>query len=456
MKSYELEPTHENLMQSFLADILGRNKDIFAFADILNSLEDSCSIAIDGSWGSGKTFFVNQVKMLLDANNDFVSTMNEEDKAVILSQWKRFHKGESPEFQLHMSVYYDAWENDNDEDPILSLIYAILKNANDDFSIPSDARFVKIAANILEFFTGKKWGDLIESFRSEDPLDKLKKEKAIETEIRRFLDALLEERGNRLVIFVDELDRCNPSYAVRLLERIKHYFSNDRITFVFSVNTSELQHTIKRYYGGAFDACRYLDRFFDLRMSIPPADYNAYYRSIDFNKDTYLYDIMCHAVICKYNLSIREAGRYLRNAKMAAYEAVHDSGGRYSFAFADGKTTLFCLTYVVPIMLGLRIVDLQRYESFVNGKDPSPLVDFMDIQDLFGFFLAGDESYDNVSGCTVVTAKEKLKEAYDAIFNTNYGGDIYNKKIGQCGFDKQTKDTLLRVVSLFSKYTYID
>ena len=48
MKSYELKPTHENLMETLIRDSLDRNEDIFWFADILNSLEDNCSIAIDG------------------------------------------------------------------------------------------------------------------------------------------------------------------------------------------------------------------------------------------------------------------------------------------------------------------------------------------------------------------------------------------------------------------------
>lgn len=56
----------------------------------------------------------------------------------------------------------------------------------------------------------------------------------------------------------------NPSFAVKLLARIKHYFFHDRITFVFAVNINELQYTIKKHYGTDFDACRYLGRFFDL------------------------------------------------------------------------------------------------------------------------------------------------------------------------------------------------
>ena len=87
---------------------------------------------------------------------------------------------------------------------------------------------------------------------------------------------LLPERGNRLVVFVDELDRCKPSYAVQLLERIKHYFSNDKVTVVFSINTKELQHSIRKFYGAEFDANKYLDRFFDYRISLPDADMDNY------------------------------------------------------------------------------------------------------------------------------------------------------------------------------------
>ncbi len=90
-----------------------------------------------------------------------------------------------------------------------------------------------------------------------------------------FFTEILCERGNRLVIFIDELDRCKPTYAIKLLEQIKHYMMDDRITFVFSVNLEQLQHTIKCYYGADFDASRYLDRFFDFRIDWPVLTYNG-------------------------------------------------------------------------------------------------------------------------------------------------------------------------------------
>lgn len=454
IKSYEIKPTNDNLIKAFLEDILNRNQDVFKFAEILNSLEDGCSICLDGNWGSGKTFFVKQVKMFLDANNEFFGSISEDDKFVVTSRCGG-KNSDTANFKPQVCVYYDAWENDNDEDPILSLIYAILKNVDADFSIDKDTSCIQIASNILQFFTGKDWNKLIDSFRSEDPLSELKKAKAIEEEIKRFLDALLVERGDRLVVFIDELDRCKPIYAVRLLERIKHYFDNDRITFVFSINTNELQHTIKRHYGNDFDACRYLDRFFDLRISLPPVNLSNFYRSISFSDD-YIYDIICKAVINKYNLSLREIAKYIKLTKIAAYNPTHENDRNVEFDFSEGKAIKFCLTCIVPIMIGLKLVDSNSYENFIQGKDASPLLAFAD-NDMFHRFrglLTNKETFDPEDNTkTIVTMVDKLKQVYDALFNTDYDGILYNIHIGEYEFRKNTKEQLLRVVSLLSKYT---
>ena len=65
---------------------------------------------------------------------------------------------------------------------------------------------------------------------------KRKSNSSFEQKIKDFFAIILAERGNRLVIFIDELDRCKPTFAVHLLEQIKHYIFDDRITFVFSIN----------------------------------------------------------------------------------------------------------------------------------------------------------------------------------------------------------------------------
>ena len=101
--------------------------------------------------------------------------------------------------------------------------------ANYSFAEPD---YIKAGTAILDSFFDTKCTDILAALKSEDPLSELKKAKTIEEKIRGFLSALLPEKGDRLIVFVDELDRCSPSYAVRLLERIKHYFENENITFM--------------------------------------------------------------------------------------------------------------------------------------------------------------------------------------------------------------------------------
>lgn len=304
MKSFELKPTEENLLSTYKNDQIGRNTDIHAFVDILNSLEDSCSIALDGAWGSGKTFFVKQVKMVLESCSPIKSKSEYRDE--IKTVWKNYHSGKEPEFQAQLCVYYDAWENDNDGDPILSLVYSILQQVDEETPFPKDNKIFEKVAALADCITGKSTTAVLESMKSDSALDDLRKSKSIHSTIVEFLDHLLEERADRLVVIIDELDRCKPNYAVQLLEKIKHYFDSERITFVFAVNLQELQHTISNYYGNAFDSCRYLDRFFDLRISLPPANMYRYYQSINFQSDYYTVDVVCKKLSsCSIFLSVK-------------------------------------------------------------------------------------------------------------------------------------------------------
>ena len=227
------------------------------------------------------------------------------DKQRVRHKWTTMHDGKQPEFQSQLCVYYDAWENDNDEDPVLSLVYSILQDVDVESPFEKESGIFDKGAAIAECLSGRNITAVVDSLKSKDALADLRKKKQIQSEVKGFFDELLVERANRLVIIVDELDRCKPEYAVRLLERVKHYFADDRISFVFSTNIKELQHTISNFYGEGFDAVRYFDRFFDLRITLPPVDMDSYLRSISFN-NRYVVDMVCYELIEQYALSLRE------------------------------------------------------------------------------------------------------------------------------------------------------
>ena len=77
------------------------------------------------------------------------------------------------------------------------------------------------------------------------------------------------EGGGRLIVVVDELDRCRPDYALAVLEVIKHFFEVQKVHFVLGVNLDALQQIVRVRYGMGVDSADYLKRFISLSMRLP-------------------------------------------------------------------------------------------------------------------------------------------------------------------------------------------
>ena len=307
---------------------------------------------------------------------------------------------------------------------------------------------------VLDVFSGKNLKGIIENLKSDNPLSKFKEQKALEEKLKDFFSEALNERGNRLVVFIDEWDRCKPSFTVRLLEQIKHYMHDERITYVLSINTEELQHTIKNYYGDSFDACRYLDRFFYLRINLPPVDKKKFYMNIELNGRYYL-EIISRRIIDVYNMQLREITRFYRQVRTAAYVPTHDDE-KWNCIFPDGEARQFMLSCIVPIIIGLKMVDISMYEQFISGKSGKPMVDILNTKEfstgLLCRFLKEDESFSQIEKKKLITPEEKILEIYNAIFVNKYSGNDYQKTIGKCEFDADSRKFVLVAASMLSQY----
>ncbi|WVV48879.1 P-loop NTPase fold protein [Pseudomonas sp. NA13] len=69
-------------------------------------------------------------------------------------------------------------------------------------------------------------------------------------------------------IFIDELDRCRPTYAIELLERVKHFFELEDCRFIVASDSTQLAHSVRAVYGEKFYSERYLSRFFDAEFRL--------------------------------------------------------------------------------------------------------------------------------------------------------------------------------------------
>jgi hypothetical protein len=82
-----------------------------------------------------------------------------------------------------------------------------------------------------------------------------------------------EDPGRRLVIIVDDLDRCRPDRIVEVLEATKLFFSLPGIVFLFGADHRQLVRALQAQYG--FDdseAKTYLEKMFQLTFDIPHKD----------------------------------------------------------------------------------------------------------------------------------------------------------------------------------------
>ncbi|RGQ85511.1 hypothetical protein DWY77_02565 [Megamonas rupellensis] len=449
MKSLELKPNKEILLETLEKNIIGRNTEIINFIRLLDSIKSNFSIAIDNDWGTGKTFFVKEVKMILDAYNehsyDYELSNLERIKNVI----------DIKNIDLHLAVYYNAWENDNQKSPLLSLIYEIIKVAKidtnkTDISINKEKIIKDGLSAIVKHFSGIDIKELLKCVETEakDIFKEIKGQKSTKEQVDNILNNLLLEHGERLVIFIDELDRCRPTFAVELLEQIKHYFDNDKITFVFSTNIKQLQYTIKKYYGEAFEAKRYLDKFFDLTISLNEINVIEYFNFVNENSRGDMYDYVCKEIVKEYNFTLRDVIKFVQINKICI-ENLRKTKNEY--LYFDEKNIRYVLTYVLPIVIGLKIKRYDQYEDFITGKDSTPLITILSKSEWISYGIDKLFSENEKSSKDINIIKEKLELMYKAIFIEEYI-DKHSIEIGKLEFTKETRKILFEAEGLLSRF----
>ena len=455
---FEILPTEDNLIESYSNNSLDRNKYIEQFYKMLTSNTSNFStISLDGKWGSGKTFFIKHAQLLMSVK------LYEERKADFKSIFGKYEGDKYSPIRGVVSnldkcevfpFYYDAWENDTDPYPVLSILYSLYKSLDigslEDKSIKENLNSIlsclSMSAQLLfgvpDINGGiKQINNEFKSSRKKELLLPITDHHSIIELIKQLInDVINKSHCKSIVIFVDELDRCNPSYAVRLLEDIKHYFSIDNVTFVFSVNLSELQHMVKIVYGDQFDAFRYLDRFFDIRLNLPVADQERYLKNeISTSEHIGILDHSILAVSSLFKLELREFYKFSRIVLLLAKS-------NSNFETQIHEDQVFVLDILLPLAIGLKFYDIEKFNNFIEGKDPSPILEILiqsDIQSLIKMIFLDNKA--NLENNNEGNIKELVEEAYQTIFEVKY------KTVGKCDFRRDWKSILLSKVCMIQR-----
>ena len=111
---------------------------------------------------------------------------------------------------------------------------------------------------------------------------------------------------------------------------------------------------------------------------------------------------------------------------------------------------------MLPIVVGLKMVDVSLYEKFISGKNPEPMINVFnteEFKDLIGeSFLGQNESFNIEEGKEMITLEEKIIEIYNSIFVNQYSVKKNFKIIGHCTFNENSKKIILTSESMLSKY----
>jgi len=316
--SNEIETPFEN-------DFWGREALADRLTDHVSRITVGATIAIDAEWGAGKSWFVNNWKAKLEKQKFKVIYLNAFNQDYI----------DDPFLTISMEIANCLKSEETNIDTIKETIgkayRAILPNlpmllwylttslvgmgalakpvAETIEKLKSTGDFGNEAAKILNEKLQEHLSAQVENYDKEkQSLEYFKKALA---EITSGLD-------KPLVFIVDELDRCKPEFAIRLIERIKHFFDIPKVVFILAVNKNQLEESINNFYGFS-SSSNYLEKFIDFSIILKSKDMDGKkYTEIlenynqDFQLSLNVNEIHLYTNLCKiYNPNPRQLIRII-------------------------------------------------------------------------------------------------------------------------------------------------
>ena len=257
-----------NPHEPFNEDAFNRKEEIEKLTNILSFIEEPFVLAITSPWGNGKTKF--------------------------LEMWRAFIQNKGIN-----SIYYNAWENDFVVDPLISIIGEISSHIekiqfnNKTKGKQALTRVKKISATVLKrsipvatklisagIIDDKIIAEVISKTTNDIITEKIKEyeysKKNINNfkkELETFVSSLSTDKEIQIpfLIFIDELDRCKPGFAIELLERLKHLFNVRGIVFVLAIDRKQLEKSVETIFG-MDNPDGYIRKFIDLEYHLIEPD----------------------------------------------------------------------------------------------------------------------------------------------------------------------------------------
>lgn len=365
-------------LDAFKNDALERKSFGKALLNLVMRSNDSLVVSIDGKWGEGKTTFVKMWRGLLleegipsiyiDAfQHDYI------DEAFIsiasaITSYAESHsedggkKADFKEKAKNVGVQLLSWSA---KIGIKAATLGVIKE--------SDIEALTDIKNDVASGTSGVIADFIKERLSSHSKD-VELVQSFKTALSELPSRITGNTSNRLIVIIDELDRCKPSFAVEVLEKIKHLFSVQNIVFVLVMHKEQLEEAIKCVYGNNIDAHTYLQKFINLETSIPKRTDDDYSNDLKVysKKLLQLHEIEtwedknniidCLDVLARYfNLSLRQLERTYTNLAI-----IYGTSTENSLRLVPIITFIYVVKVVKPGLFGRILVGKISFAELCN------------------------------------------------------------------------------------------
>lgn len=396
----------------FENDFWGREALADRLTDHVSRINVGATIAIDAEWGAGKSWFVNN--------------------------WKA--KLEQDEFKV---IYLNAFNQDYIEDPFLTIAMEIANVIKTEEGVIDEIKttigdtyrailpnmpmlIFQVAMGLIG--AGKLAGELVDTFKDlqddsgkfgeaaaellneklkehlSAQVDNYENEKNSLDHFKKELTKITKDFKKPLIFIVDELDRCKPEFAIRLIERIKHFFDIPKVVFILAVNKTQLEESINNFYGFS-NTANYLEKFIDFSVMLKSKDldglryseiFNSYNSNFNLKLDDY--SINLYINLCKiYNPNPRQLIKIIN---------------KYSILKINYGNKEKAILFLVLIYSELRLI-----KSFTENDF------FTDVLERHQIYYKSQ--FENYYDCEVTD----LENFFDFLKNTVYSGNNYLKGI---------------------------
>ena len=319
----------------FRNDVLGREPQVRAFCAVLTGIEAPAVLSLDGGWGTGKTAFVRMCSALM--------------------------RSEASPHSDVATVEFNAWTEGYTGEPLKDIVEAVTSQITD-----ADDERRKKTARLLELqaarvATGGMVPDGIVADGEGPRRDTLR--------FKKTLRSFVTDSGGRLVVFIDELDRCRPDYAIGVLEKVRHVFDVAGVVVVLAVNREALEHAVGGLHGSKEAAERYMRRFVDQATHLTDPSDDTTVKFLE-----HLYQETGISSRMKRNNYRRLMFEALARPEHSSLRDLEQAVHRAAFVLAsiprasdDDSDPMWAWEQTAMTLMILREVNREEYRRFVSG-----------------------------------------------------------------------------------------